>query len=86
MGDAYEAMDALTPTDWRAEARRLRAEVARLRALLDPDNEALVDRLARVVVDARAIAMRPGFTSPELEPIPVTQVRAVLAALRERAS
>ena len=59
-----------------------------LRCALDPstpEHEAMVERLAHVMVEARRVAMRPGFSSPELEPIPVTQARAVLAALREAA-
>ena len=44
MGDAYEVMTALTPTDWRAESRRLTAEVERLRALLDPER---IERVLR---------------------------------------
>ena len=74
--DAMEAMRA-------AENERLGAKVARYEALLDPDNDERVQRLAERMVRARAAHHGPGFST---WPTAVhAEAAAVLAALREEA-
>ena len=65
------------------EVERLQAKVARYEALLDPDNDERVQRLAERMVRARAAHHGPGFST---WPTAVhAEAAAVLAALREEA-
>ena len=77
----------MTTTYIHRDPQNLTDAVDPLRRALDPstpEHEAMVERLAHVMVEARRVAMRLRLgVAHELEPIPVTQARAVLAALRE---